>query len=159
MHRHAPLYTLISILTVQLICTAIDLNFYPFCSYNMFNSIPADHVWQFRVNVIDGNGDSQSVHPGRLMPTEFFKASYVLEKIFVNPAVAPETKRAVWHRIVRRLSEQRWQGFDEIYPALPWKAGSTFEIELVRATVDSNFKLQPGPSREVIRERFGTYVD
>src|SRR5437868_5843511 len=62
----------------QIGCTISDKNFWPFCSYNMFNQRVPTTLSLLKADLVDEKGNHQEVDVSHLLPLEFFRTKEVI---------------------------------------------------------------------------------
>lgn len=117
--KHSRVWLVIFLVTygsIQFFCTISNRNFFPFASYNMFNSVVKDKIVSLSVKIsrIDGSSDFYPVE--RLLPIEFFVGKDRIRKLLGADA---SLKEAEFKKIMTRLNENPWMGFDEIPDPIP----------------------------------------
>jgi hypothetical protein len=96
---------------IQIGATLLNQNAWPISSFNVFSSTPKD-IWVLKAVLIDGQGEETAVDPGQTLPVEFFKARSIYQRVFLSQTPQLEKDRFV-ARLLKRLQEQPWVGFDE----------------------------------------------
>ena len=129
----------------NLIATAKNRNFGPFCAYNMFFGTAPDEYPQLRVRILYEDGTESGILDVRgLMPFEFFRTVSMLEHAFLHEAAEPfrETCAAV---ILHGLNDRPWGPRDEVNGSLraagdPKVTG--FDLLVMRTSSASEWRSQ-----------------
>lgn len=99
----------------QLGTTLINRNFWPFCSYNMFNAATTEDR-ELHAHLKTPEGWTEAQRPDRLIPVPFFRATAILDFFFVREHSDAEAT-IMSQSILRRLNAGRWRAFDEVRAA------------------------------------------
>lgn len=125
---------LFALQTTQLILVRLGYRLWPFCSYDMFAQRAVATPQTLQVTLIDDQGDATGVHPGAVLPIEFFRANELIYEIFVRGQDS-ERKQRLAADILRRLNEEPWPAFDETWASSTPRSKRRFvalEVELVQ---------------------------
>lgn len=116
--------------------TLLNRNFWPISSYNMFNDAFSDGVARFEVDLLTFGGWEGGWHPANLFPVPFFRAVEVFERVYLDDEFGAD-RRLFSLRVLQRLNEKPWNGFNEVRPAARpsgWAEG--IRVRVVHRAVD-----------------------
>ncbi|MGB3797938.1 MAG: hypothetical protein WA957_16765 [Alteraurantiacibacter sp.] len=101
-------------------------------AYNVFSFQPGPRLVDFEIGLTDTEGHIQHVHPGHVMPLDFFRVNALIRDRFV---LRPDPiKQARIARLsIERLNADAWFAWDERYtPAkssYPFRQFEVFVVE------------------------------
>lgn len=102
--------------SIQLLHTIFDQNSWPFCSYNMFNTILPLKFTLYTAILTKADGSQQHEEVWKLLPVEFFKAYHMIEKIYID-GKDRKTQDTFSKNLLNRLNRDPWIRFDERFPS------------------------------------------
>jgi hypothetical protein len=112
-----------------------DDNF-PFTSHGLFNHLFTPDVPLLRVRLHDSAGGTQLVDPGQAVPVEWYRASGLVENVFVNDGDR-ERQGALAALLLERLNTAPWPAFDEAHASARPPQGTHFVgLDVVRCHLD-----------------------
>lgn len=127
--------------TTQLVLVRLGFRLWPFCSYDMFAQRAASNPQTLQVTLIDDQGDATRVHPGAVLPIEFFRANELIYEVFVRGRDSERQQRLAAD-ILRRLNEEPWAAFDETWAASAPRGKRRF-VALEVERVEQGFRRAP----------------
>jgi hypothetical protein len=116
---------------IQLFHTFVNVNHWPFCSYNMFNVTTPSRVITLKAILYQADGSRQTVSPGRILPIEFFRANNLVSEVY-RKSDQREVQDLLSADIIFRLNNAPWGAFDETFSSARPIGDSPFTgIEIV----------------------------
>jgi len=137
---------------VQIRQTIVDESVFPFSSYGMFNNLTQDTSWVLKAHLRDNEGEITSVDVAHLFPVEFFKTRGFITNVFLKDT-PQEKRRAFATRIVERLNQSPWSGFDETEAAAKAKAGRHYVDIKIEAFKVNTASFKYGEEIEVVKQQ------
>jgi hypothetical protein len=139
------------VISIQIILTLMDTNFWPFCSYDLFSFLPTEARTRLIVAMYEDDHTVQTVSPGNILPLEFFRANHLIADVYFYPGNA-KRKIAFAAYILDQLNNAPWIAFDETYAAATPQSGRRFVGFDLLAETTSTFaakKNEPIPEASV----------
>ncbi len=99
-------------------------NGWPLCSYDMFALRVAPPHSTVSVVLTDDRGARQRVHPGNVLPLEFFRAMALVNRTYLSHA--DEATRERLARVALSELRRSWPAFDEVWAAARPEPGHNF---------------------------------
>ena len=97
----------------QLYQTVSNQNQWPFCGYTMFNYTSPKVMKRWVVDVTGEANNLSEIHPGKLLPWEFFRAGSLISFI----QTLPELDQSLFKKIIiKYFNNNKYLSFDEILP-------------------------------------------
>lgn len=99
--------------SIQFYLTFFGGFLWPFSSHRLFSQSATMHKEIVQAVVTDTNGHVTYHHPGQVIPIEYARCSGLVRKLAKQGS--KEQKRLFCAYLKKRLKEQPWRAFDEMY--------------------------------------------
>lgn len=110
--------------SIQLYLTVNGGFLWPFSSHRLFSQLPKTQKTIVQAVLEDAKGNIFIVHPGRVIPIEYSRCSGLVRNLFNSGT--PFQKKSLLSYLIKRLNENPWDAFDEMYSSIKSPSGAPF---------------------------------